>query len=207
MYAVSFIYLNLSKQCFPFPPIQGNFFSLQRKWAFSTVTTVDDCIFHRTYQFPYHPQVWPLVHISVTIGNSIPSLRILTIWWVTCWKRSMRRPPRMRMQNGPPSVIDRSSPGGGSRGGLFHKCSDIYAPHPKTAPYQGMLNRYFPWQETPRRCRVCTCPSDPQLGGGGWGVLTWTRTLQHRDSNTKQKKNLYTTCRTSLMHPAPNKEG
>ena len=55
----------------------------------------------------------------------------------------------MRMKNRPPFIINRSFPGGGLQGGAFHKCSDIYTPHPKTAPYQGMLNRYFPSRERP----------------------------------------------------------
>ena len=51
----------------------------------------------------------------------------------------------------PPFIIDSSSTGGVSREGVFHKCSNIYTPHPKTAPDQRMLNRYFPSQETPQR--------------------------------------------------------
>ena len=57
MYAVSFIYSNLSPHFSPFESFQGKFISLQGQWPFSTVTTVDDCLFHQTYQFSYHPRV------------------------------------------------------------------------------------------------------------------------------------------------------
>ena len=149
--------------------------------------------------------MWPLVRISVTVGNSIPSHIIFTIWRVTGWQRSMRRPPRMRTQNGPPFIIDRSSPGGGSRGGVFHKCSNIYTPHPKTAPDQGILNIYFPSRETPRCWRERACLIDPRLGGGGWGVVSWTRMLWHGDSNTPPKTTLYITCGTSPTRSVPPK--
>ena len=78
----------------------------------------------------------------------------------------------MRTQNGLPFIIDRSSPGGGLRGVLFHKYSDIYTPHPKTAPDQGMLKRYFPSWETPWRWRARACQGDPLLEGGGWSVVS-----------------------------------
>ena len=133
--------------CFHFSSFQGKFFFLQRKWPFSTVTTVTTvnyCLFHRTYWFLYCPQVWPLVRIVVTIGNSIPSLSIFTIRQVAGWQRSTRKPPQLRMQNGPTFIINFSLLGGGSRGGVFHKCSDIYTLPPQTSPYQEMLNRYFP---------------------------------------------------------------
>ena len=110
--------------------------------------------------------MWPLVRIDVTIRNSIPILRIFTIWRVAGWQRSIMRPSEMRMQNGPPFIIDCLSLGGGSRGGVFNKCSDIYTPTPKTDPDQGMLNRYFPSRETPRRWHTRTCPIDPRLGVG-----------------------------------------
>ena len=147
------------------------FFSLQGQWLFFTVTTVDDWPFRRTYWFPHHPQVWPVVRIAVTIGNSIPSLRIFTILQVAVWQRSMRRLPQMRMKNGPPFIIDNSSPGGVSREGVFHKCSDIYTPHPKTAPNQEMLNRYFPSRETLQRWGALPCPSDTKLGVWDMGLL------------------------------------
>ena len=116
------------------------------------------------------------------------------------WQRSTRRPPQMRMQNRPPFIIDRLSPGVGSQGGVFHKCSNIYIYIP---PDWGMLNRYFSPQETPRSWRVRACPSYPQLGGGGYGVVYWTRTLQHRDSNIPQKMTKYITCGISLTCAAP----
>ena len=132
-----------------FSSFQGKFIFLQGQWLFFAVTTIDDWLFHQTYWFPYHQQVWPVIIISVTIGNSIPSLFIFTIWRVEGWQLYMRRPPWMRMQNVPPFIIDRSSPGGVLREGEFHKCSDIYTPHPKTAPDQGMLKWYFPSREIP----------------------------------------------------------
>ena len=99
----------------------------------------------------------------------------------------MRRPPRMIMQNGPPFIIDSLSPGGVLQGGVFQKFSNIYTTHPKTAPYQGMLNRYFPSRETPRRWRALSYPSDLRLEGGGWDVVSLTCMLQHRDSTPHQK--------------------
>ena len=204
MYAVSLIYSNLSPHCFPFSYFQSMFFLSPRTMAFFTITPVGDYLFHRNYIFPYRPRVWPLVQIAVTIGNSIPSLRTFLIWRVAGWQRSMRRPPQMGMQNGQPFIIDRSSPGGGSRGGVFHKCSDIYTP-PQTKIYQGMLNIYFPSQETPRRWCARACPSDTWLDGGGWGVVSWTHTLWHSYSNTPQKTRKYITCVTYPTHASPKK--
>ena len=86
MYAVSCTDYNASLHCFLFSTFQGKFYSLQGQWTFFTVNNVDDCLFRRTYQFPYNPQVKPLVRIAVTIGNSIPSLRIFTIWRVAGWQ-------------------------------------------------------------------------------------------------------------------------
>ena len=109
-----------------------------RTMDFFTVTTVNNCLFHQTYWFTYCPRVWPIVHIAVTIGNSISSLCVFTMWQVAGWQRSMRKPPHIRMQNGPPFTIDRSSPGGDLRGGVFHKCSNIYIPpHPKPPQIRG----------------------------------------------------------------------
>ena len=191
-----------------FHPFRASFLFLQGQWPFSNLTTVDDCLFHGIYQFPHRPRVWALIRIAVTIRNAIPSLRIFTIWRVVGWQRYMRRPPRMRMQNGPPLIIDWSSPGGGLRGGLFHKCSGIYTPPPKTAPYQGMLNRYVPSQETPWCWQTRACPIDPWLGGGGWGVVSWMGTMWHGDSNTPQKTTKYITWRTFLTRaPPPQKNG
>ena len=187
---------------FLFHPFKASFLSLQGQRHFFTITTVDDCLCHQTYWCPCCLRVWPLVQIAVTIGNSIPSLCIFTILRGSGWQRSTRRPPLIRMQNGPPFIINRSPPGGGSRGGAFHKCSDIYTPPPKTAPDQGMLNRYFPSQETPRRWRALI-PKWAPLGGGDWGVVSWTSTLRHGDSNTPMKMTLYITCKISPTYAAP----
>ena len=181
MYAVSFIYYNLILHCFPFLSFYGKFCLSPRTMEFFTVTTVDNWLFHQTYRFPYHPRVWPVVQIAVTIGNSIRSLRIFTIWRVSGWQRSMRKPPQMRIQNGPPFIIDCSSPGRVLREGVFHKFSDIYTPHPKTAPDMGMLNIYFLSRQTLQCWGVRPCPSDPRLGVGGCCVFSWTFTLRHGD--------------------------
>ena len=144
MYPVSFIYSNLSPHCFPFSSIQGKFFLSPRTMEFFTVTTVKGCIFHRNYQFPYHPRVWPLVWIAITIGNSIPSLRIFTIWRVKGWQRSMRRPPWMRMKNGPPFIIDTLvSRGRHARGGVPQIIWYIYAP-PQNRPKSGDAKHILP---------------------------------------------------------------
>ena len=76
----------------------------------------------------------------------------------------------MIIQNGPPFIIDSSSPGGGLLGGVFHKFSDIYTPHLKTAPDKGMLIIYFPSREMPRRWRARAYLSDTRLGNEVWGV-------------------------------------
>ena len=134
-----------------------------------------------------------------------PKPYIFTIFQVAGWQRSMRRPSLTRMQNGPLFIINRSSPGGGSQEGVLHKCFKIYTPHPKTAPDQGMINRYSPSWETPQRWRARPCPSDPRLGGGGFCVVSWTRMLKHGDSNTPPKTTLYITCGTSSACAAPQK--
>ena len=129
MYAVSFIYsdsffiisrlgFSLFKDNGLFPPLPPS------KIVFS----------NRTYQFTYRPRVWPLVRIAVTIGNSISRLCIFTILRVAGWQWSMRRPPQTRIQNGLPFIIDCSSSGGVSHGGVFHKCSDLYTPPPPKPP-------------------------------------------------------------------------
>ena len=116
-YSVLFSFFMLSRQVFLSP----------RKWLFFAV---NECLFHGIFRFPHCPRVWALVQIAVTIGNSIPSLFIFTICWVAGWQRSMWKPPQIIMQNGPPFIIDRSSPGGGSWGGVFQKFSIIYIPPP-----------------------------------------------------------------------------
>ena len=163
MYAVLFIYSNLSPHCFPFSFFQGKFYLSPRKMVFFTVIAVNDWIFNRIYRFSHRPRVWQLVWIAVTIRNSIPNLHIFIIWRIAGWQRFIRRPPWIRMWNGPPFIIDLLSPGGRSRGGEFHKCSDIYTPPPlKTTPYRGMLKRYFPSWTTPQVI--------PDGGAGVWGL-------------------------------------
>ena len=134
-----------------FHPFKAIFLS-PSTMAFFTVITVGDCLFHQTYQFPHHPRVWPLVQIAVTIKSSIPSLRIFTIWRVAGWQQPMRRPPLLRIQNGPPFIIDRLSPGGGSRGGVFHEFSNIYTPPPKPPQI--------------RECQIDTSPHGRNRGVG-----------------------------------------
>ena len=152
--------------------------------------------------------MWPLVQIAITIGNSIPILHIFIFWQVAGWQCSMKRPPIIIMQNIPPLIIDRSSPGGGSRegGGVFHKNSNIYRPHPNTAPDQGTMKRYVPSRETPRRWRT-HMPKWSTIGRWGLFCCILKRTLRQRDSKTSPKTILYITCRTSLTRAAPNKDG
>ena len=137
MYAVSFIYLNLSPHCFPFSSSQGKFSLPPRTMEFITVITVDDCLFHVVYRFPHRPRVWPIVWIAVTAGNATPSLCIFTIWRLSGSQRSLWRTPRTRMQNGPPFIINCLYPGGGSQGRVFHKCSNKYTPPPTPPPDWG----------------------------------------------------------------------
>ena len=78
----------------------------------------------------------------------------------------------------------------------------IYAP-PQNRPDQGMLNRYFPSRETPRRWLVRSCTSYPQGEVVVGGVISWTRTLRHEGSSTPRKKTEYITCGTSPTCAAP----
>ena len=95
--------------------------------------------------------------------------------------------------------------GAAHEGGVLHKCFDIYMPHTKAAPYQGMLNRYFTSLEMPRRW-YARMPEWSPIGGGGWGVVSWTRTLWHGDSNTPPNTTFYITCGTSLTRASPKKD-
>ena len=187
MYAVSFIYLNLSPHYFPLFSFQVNFFSLQGKLPFSLLPP-PITVFHGIYWFPHCPQVWPLVRIAVTVGNSIPILIFFTIWHVSGWQRSMRRPPQMIIQNGPPFIIVRLSPGGGLGGGVFQKWYDIYTPpSPQTSPDQGMLNIYFPSRYTPRQWRVRM----PKWCARAWKLQYRTRArINKRARKEKYKKPL-----------------
>ena len=112
----------------------------------------------------------------------------------------------MRIQNGPPIIIDSLSPGGILQEGVFHKFSNIYTPHPKTALDQGMLNIYFPSWETYQCWGARPLLSDPRFGVGVCSVVSWTRILRHRDSNTPPKTTLYITCGTSLICAGPPKK-
>ena len=192
---------------FLFHPFKESFFPLQGQRTFSAVMTVDNCLFHQTYRIPYQPRVLPLVWIAVHIGNSIPSFCIFTFWRVAGWRRSMRRPPWMRMKNVPPIIIDCLFPGGGLRGGVFHKCSNIYVPHPKTAPDQGMLNRYFPSWETPQRWSTLPCPSYPRFLDRGCCIFSWMCSLQHGDSNTPRKNIFILHEKHPQFAPPPQKDG
>ena len=89
-----------------------------------------------------------------------------------------------------------------TRGSVSQLLWYIYA-HPKTAPDQGMLNRYIPSRETPQRWGALPCPSDPQLGVGVCCVVSLTRMMQHGESNTPPKTTLYITCGTSSTCAAP----
>ena len=55
----------------------------------------------------------------------------------------MRRPPQMRIQYRPSLIINHSSPGGVLREGVFHKCSNIYAP-PENCPRSGDAKHILP---------------------------------------------------------------
>ena len=130
IYAVSFIYSNLSPHCFPFSFLQGKFFLSKDNGLFS----------------PSPPSmiVFSMVFIGFLIAHECDHLFVFLlpseiksqvfifspsgVW--QGWQRMTRRPPRTRMKNGPPFIIGRSSSGGGLRGGEFHKCSDIYTTPP-----------------------------------------------------------------------------
>ena len=97
MYTLSLIYSNLILHCFPFSSFEGKCSLSPKTMALFTFTTVNYCLFHLTYRFPYRPRVWPLVRDAGTIVNSIPRLCIFTIWRVEGWQRSMRKPHKLRM--------------------------------------------------------------------------------------------------------------
>ena len=78
---------------FLFSFFKGKFVSLQVQWLFFTVTTVDNWLFLYIFLLPYYPRVWPVVQISVIIGNSNSSLHIFTVLRLVGWKLSTRRPP------------------------------------------------------------------------------------------------------------------
>ena len=137
MYVVSFIYSNLSLHCFTFSSFQGKFFLSPRTMDLFHLYHPRQLSFPSNLLIPYCLRVRPLVWIDVTIGNSIPSVCIFTIWRVAGWKRSMRRPPQIIMQNGPPFIIARSSEGGGLQGGVFNKFSNIYSPPTQKRPSSG----------------------------------------------------------------------
>ena len=148
--------------------LKAIFFSFQGQRPFSTVTTVDDFIFHGIFRFPHRPRVWPLVWIAVTIRNSIPHLRIFTIRKVVGWQRSMMRPPQMRMQNGPPFIINCSSSRSSSGGVVFHKCSDIYKP--PTPSILGDTKQILPLTGDTTALACTRIPNLSVMGGFGLGV-------------------------------------
>ena len=172
MYAVSFIYYNLSSHFFPFSSLQGNLFLSPRTMDFfhryhhrqltfpsilsislspMSVTTRLDCCYHRQLN-PKPSYFHHFVDGRVAVLHEEASLN--------------------EIQNGPPLIIDHPSPGGGSREGVLHKCSDIYTPHPKTAPDQGVIIIYSPSRETPQCWCARSFLSDPRLGGGGCCVAS-----------------------------------
>ena len=72
----------------------------------------------------------------------------------------------MRIQNRPRFIIDLYSPGGGLRGGVFHKCSDIYTPHPKTTPDAKQI---LPLMGDAAALVRTIMPEGSPIGG--WGLL------------------------------------
>ena len=175
---------------FPFHPFKASFISLQGKLTLFTVTTVDDCLFHGIYQFTHHPWVWPLIQISVIIGNSIPSPHIFTILRVSGCHWSTRSPPQMRMHNGSPFIINCSSPGGGLRGGVFHKCSDIYKPPPQNRPILEDAKQILPLTGDATKLVRVPMPEWSLIWGWGLGccllnAYAATRGQQHPTQNNK----------------------
>ena len=187
---------------FVFHPVKASFFS-PRTMAFFIITTVDNWLFHRTYWFPYHPWVWPLVRIAVPVGNSIPSLGLFTVYGWQGGSSTWGGLPEWECKTDHHSLLI-ACPHGAARERECSTNDPIYTTHPKTAPYQNMLNRYFPSQETPQRWHARPCPRDPRLGVG---VVSWTRTMRHRDNNTPPKTTFYITCGTSSTSAAPEKDG
>ena len=77
----------------------------------------------------------------------------------------------MRIQHGPPFIIDCLSPGGSLQGGVFRKCSNIYKPPQNKCPRSVDSNQRLPLMGTPRYWLVYTCViPDLGLGVGGWGL-------------------------------------
>ena len=203
MYAVSFMYSSLSPHCFPFSSFQGKFCVSPSTMAPFSVTAADAFLFHGIYQFPHLPRVWPLVRIAVTIGNSIPSLSIFTIWRVAGWQRSMRRPPWTTIQNGPPFIIESLvSRRRLARGSVPQMFRYIYA-QPQKRPGSGYAKHILPLMADAAALARTRMPEWSPIGG--WGVVSWTRTLWHGDSNTPSNTTLYITCRTSPTRADPQK--
>ena len=144
-FILSRIFLSLSKDNGLFPPLPPSRIEFPSNLPISlsptSVTFSSDCCYHQKF----NPKPSYFHHLVGGKG----------------WQQYTRRHPQTRMQNGPLFIIDRSYTRGASQEGVFHKCSNIYTPHTKTAPYQGMLNRYAPSRETPQHWGACPCPSDP----------------------------------------------
>ena len=143
MYSVSFIYSNLSLHCFPFLSFQGKFF-FPRSMAFFTITTVNDCVFHQTYQFTYCSQVWQILWIAVNIGNSISSLCISPFGgWQGCscpWGGIPEQ--EWNMDRHPSSII---CPQQAAREGECSRNDPIYIrPPPKPPKIRGCYTDIFP---------------------------------------------------------------
>ena len=104
---------------------------------------------------------------------------------------------QIRMQNRQPLIIDRSSPGGGSRGVVLHKWSNIYAP-PQNRPISGDSKHMLTLKGDTATLARAPMPKWSLIGGGGVCCAVFrTHTLQHGESNNPPKTNLSITCWTS----------
>ena len=74
----------------------------------------------------------------------------------------------MRMQNGFPLIIDRSSPGSGLQGGVSHKFSNIYTP-PTPPPRLGDAKQIIPLMGDAVALARTRMPGRSPVGGWGWG--------------------------------------
>ena len=125
MYAVSLIFSNLSPHYLPFSSFQG-------KCSFSTDNGIFHCHHRWWLSFPLNlfgsssPTRVTTCLDSCKHRQLNPKPCIFTIWQVEGRQQSTRRPPPIRMQNRSPFITNLSSPGDDSRGGVFHKWSDIY---------------------------------------------------------------------------------
>ena len=206
MYAVSFIYYNLISHCFPFLSFYGKFCLSPRTMEFFTVTTVDNWLFHQTYRFPYHPRVWPVVQIAVTIGNSIRSLRIFYhlegVRVAAVHEEASPNENSKRTTIHHRLLVPRARI---ARGGVPQILWYIYAP-PQNRSRYGDAKHILPLTADAAVLRRAPMPEWSPIRGRGLLCFLLNVYAETRGQNTPLKTILYITCGTSSTCAAPKKK-